>query len=225
MLDGVVRFPPQFAARYRQKGYWEDRSLRDTFEAVFSKYADRVAIIDRDEVVTYSQLNERAEQLALNLLDEGLRPLDCVVMQLPNVVEFAYLYFALQKIGCIPIMALPAHRFREVSYFVELSGAVACATPDTTRDFDYRDLVPRIRDSSKTLRLGIVLGAAPEGFLSLSELVGRPSERSVQELKSIVIDPEDPALFQLSGGTTGIPKLIPRTHNDYIYNSKMAAAV
>jgi len=225
MLDGVVRFPPQFAARYRQKGYWEDRSLRDTFEAVFSKYADRVAIIDRDEVVTYSQLNERAERLALNLLDEGLRPLDCVVMQLPNVVEFAYLYFALQKIGCIPIMALPAHRFREVSYFVELSDTVACAALDRSRDFDYTELIRRIRAASKTLRLGIILGDTPEGFLSLTELIERKPKRSPKELKEISIDPDDPAVFQLSGGTTGVPKLIPRTHNDYLYNSKAAAAV
>jgi len=225
MLDGVVRFPPEFAARYRARGYWEDRSLRETFDELFARHADRVAIIDRDRHVTYAELDRRATQLALNLLDAGLRPLDRVVVQLPNVVEFAYLYFALQKIGCIPIMALPTHRFREMSQFVELSGAVACVTPDTTKDFDYRDLVRRIRESSKTLRLGIVLGAAPEGFLSLSELVERPSERSAQELKSIVIDPDDPALFQLSGGTTGVPKLIPRTHNDYIYNSKMAAAV
>ncbi len=224
MLDGVVRFPPEFAARYRAKGYWEDRSLRETFDELFARHTDRVAIIDRDRQVTYAELDRRATQLALNLLDEGLRLLDRVVVQLPNVVEFAYLYFALQKIGCIPIMALPTHRFREMRQFVELSGAVACATPDTTRDFDYRDLVRRIRDSSKTLRLGIVLGSAPEGFLSLSELVERPSQRAAQELKSIVIDPEDPALFQLSGGTTGVPKLIPRTHNDYIYNSKMAAA-
>ena len=39
------------------------------------------------------------------------------------------------------------------------------------------------------------------------------------------IDPTDPCIFQLSGGTTGIPKLIPRTHNDYAYNSKTAAPV
>jgi 2,3-dihydroxybenzoate-AMP ligase len=225
MLDGVVRFPPEFAARYRAKGYWEDRPLRETFDELFARYADRVAIIDRDRQITYAELDRRATQVALNLLGEGLRSLDRVVVQLPNVVEFAYLYFALQKIGCIPIMALPTHRFREMSQFVELSGAVACATPDKTKDFDYRELVRRIRMGSKTMRLGIILGDAPEGFLSLSELVERPSQRAAQELKSIVIDPEDPALFQLSGGTTGVPKLIPRSHNDYIYNSKMAAAV
>src|SRR5918996_594482 len=225
MLDGVVRFPAEFAARYRAKGYWEGRSLRDTFDEVFERYADGIAIIDREKSVTYAQLNERAVRLALNLLDEGLKPLDRVVVQLPNVAEFAYLYFALQKIGCIPIMALPTHRYREMSQFAELSGAVACVTLDRVRDFDYRALVSRIRQANPTLRVGIVLGDAPSGFLSLKDLVERPSRNNPDDLKKISIDPEDPAVFQLSGGTTGIPKLIPRSHNDYIYNSRIAAAV
>ena len=225
MLEGVVRFPQEFAARYRAKGYWEDRSLRDTFAEISARYSDRVAIIDRDREVTYAELDERATRLALNLLDEGLRPLDRVVVQLPNVVEFADFYFALQKIGCIPIMALSTHRYREISQFVELSGAAACVAPDRARDFDYTKLIRRIRDAHTNLRLGIILGAAPKGFLSLTELIERKSVRSADELKSITIDPEDPALFQLSGGTTGVPKLIPRTHNDYVYNSKMAASV
>ncbi len=225
MLEGVVRFPPEFAARYRAKGYWEDKSLRDAFGEVFARYAGRVAVIDRDQSITYGQLNERSERLALNLLDEGLKPLDRVVVQLPNVVEFVYLYFALEKIGCIPIMALPTHRHREISQFVELSGAAACAAPDRGKDFDYRDLLGKIRAAGTTLRLGIILGEAPEGFLSLTALIRRRSRRARDELKKIAIDPEDPALFQLSGGTTGVPKLIPRTHNDYVYNSKMAASV
>ena len=225
MLEGVVRFPQEFAARYRVKGYWEDRSLRDTFAEISARYSDRVAIIDRDREVTYAELDERATRLALNLLDEGLRPLDRVVIQLPNVVEFAYFYFALQKIGCIPIMALPTHRYREISQFVELSGAAACVAPVRARDFDYTELIRRIRNAHTNLRLGIILGAAPKDFLSLTELIERKSARSADELQSITIDPEDPALFQLSGGTTGVPKLIPRTHNDYVYNSKMAASV
>ena len=224
MLDGVVRFPAEFAARYRAKGYWEDRALRDVFDDAFHHHTDRVAIIDGDRSVTYAQLNERATQLALNLLDEGLEPLDRVVVQLPNVVEFVYLYFALQKIGCIPIMALPTHRYREMSQFAELSGAAACVTPDRVKDFDYRELVGRIRRANKTVKIGIILGE-PSGFLSLRELIERRSKRPADDLKDIPIDPEDPAVFQLSGGTTGIPKLIPRTHNDYIYNSRLASAV
>src|SRR6266849_938841 len=171
MLEGVVKFPPEFAARYRAKGYWEDRSLAETFADVFAKYTHRVAIIDRDQSVTYTQLDERSERLALNLLDEGFRPLDRVVMQLPNVVEFVYLYCALQKIGCIPIMALPTHRFREMSQFVELSWAVACTAPDKTKDFDYRDPIRRFPQRGETLPIGIIRGDAPESFLSLTELI------------------------------------------------------
>ena len=225
MLDGVVRFPSEFAACYRAKGYWEDRSLRDTFDQCFKSYAARVAIVDGEQAVTYAQLDERSTRLALNLLDEGLQPRDRVVVQLPNGVEFTSLYFALQKIGCIPILALPTHRYREMSQFAELSGAVACVTPDRAKDFDYGDMVRRMRHKNPTLRTGIILGDAPSGFLSLKELIERSSRNAVADLAGISIDPEDPAVFQLSGGTTGIPKLIPRSHNDYIYNSKIASAV
>jgi len=225
MLNGVVRYPAEFAERYRARGYWEDRSLRDTLDQAFKRNADRVAIVDGDKSVSYAELNGRATRLALNLLDEGLQPLDRVVVQLPNVIEFVYLYFALQKIGCIPIMALPTHRYREMSQFADLAKATACVTPDRIKDFDYRDLVARIRRAAPAVRSGIILGGAPPGFVSLSALIERPSRRAPADLEKISIDPEDPAVFQLSGGTTGIPKLIPRTHNDYIYNSKIASAV
>ena len=122
MLDGVVRFPPEFATRYRAKGYWEDLSLRDAFDRVFDRFSERVAVIDAARVVTYAQIKERSTRLALNLLDEGLQPGERIVVQLPNVIEFVYLYFALQKIGCIPILALPTHRYREMSQFAALSG-------------------------------------------------------------------------------------------------------
>jgi len=225
MLDGVVRFPAEFAARYRAKGYWEDRSLREIFDEAFERYGDRIAVIDGQRSITYSQLNQNATCLALNLLDHGLKPLDRVVVQLPNTLEFVYLYFALQKLGCIPIMTLPTHRFREMSQFAELSGAVACVTPDRSKNFDYREMVGRIRAGNKIVRLGIVFGDARADCLSLRELIEQSCARSKADLKKIKIDPEDPAVFQLSGGTTGIPKLIPRTHNDYLYNSRLASAV
>jgi 2,3-dihydroxybenzoate-AMP ligase len=225
MLEGVVPFPPEFAARYREKGYWEDRPLRDAFAELCSRYAQRVAIIDGERVFTYAELDARSTNLALNLLDLGIKPLDRVVVLLPNVAEFVLLYFALQKIGGIPIMALPSHRYREVRQFVALSKAVACVTPRQSKDFDFTTLIGRIQQESETLRFGIVLDDAPDGFLSLRELIDRPASRSIDELAQIAIDPTDPALFLLSGGTTGIPKLIPRTHNDYLYNSKMAVSV
>jgi 2,3-dihydroxybenzoate-AMP ligase len=225
MLEGVVPFPPDFARRYRERGYWVDKSLAEEFKIAFDRYADRVALIDRERSITYAHLDRLSDNLALNLLDLGLRTLDRVVVQLPNAAEFVILYFALQKIGCIPIAALASHRYVEVSQFVELSGATACVIPDRQRDFDYAQMVNRIRAGIPALKHAIVLGTAPQGFNSLSELIAKPAALPASRLSEINIDPANPAVFQLSGGTTGIPKLIPRTHNDYAYNSKAAASV
>ncbi|HEY5340007.1 MAG TPA: AMP-binding protein [Candidatus Aquilonibacter sp.] len=225
MLAGVVPFPPEFAARYRAAGYWEDRSLRDEFAVVFARYATRIALNDGERSYTYAEIDRLATNLALNLLELGLKPLDRVVVQLPNVAEFVILYFALQKIGAIPIAALVTHRFAEISQFAELSGATTVVTPDKARDFDYTAMVARIRAATPALEHAIVLGAAPAGFASLVDLIEKPAALPRSELERIAIDPTNPAVFQLSGGTTGIPKLIPRTHNDYAYNSKIAAEV
>jgi 2,3-dihydroxybenzoate-AMP ligase len=225
VLEGVVRFPPEFASRYREKGYWTDRPLSGEFAAAFRRFADRTAVIDRGVAVTYAEIDRVSDNLALNLLEAGLGPLDRVVLQLPNVVEFVHLYFALQKIGAIPIAALATHRYLEVSQFAKLSGAAACVTPDRHGDFDFTAMVARVRREVPSVKFGIVLGDAPAGFLSLSELISRPAGGSVEQLRKIRIDPEDPAIFQLSGGTTGVPKLIPRTHNDYAYNTRIASRV
>jgi len=225
VLDGVVPFPPEFARRYREQGYWRDLSLAEEFAPVFRRYAERVAVIDRDAHITYAEVDRVSDRLALNLLKAGLAPLDRVVVQLPNVIEFVYLYFALQKIGCIPIAALVTHRFLEVSQFAKLSGAAACVTPDRYGDFDFTEMVRRVRKETPSFKLGIVLGGAPAGFLSLADLISREPGKRPEDLRALRIDPTDPAIFQLSGGTTGVPKLIPRSHNDYAYNSKIAAKV
>jgi 2,3-dihydroxybenzoate-AMP ligase len=225
MLDGVVPFPPELARRYRDKGYWRDLSLAEEFVPVFRRHAERVAVIDRDAHVTYAEIDRVSDRLALNLLDAGLVALDRVVVQLPNVAEFVFLYFALQKIGCIPIAALATHRFLEVSQFAKLSGAAACVTPDRHGDFDFTEMVRRVRKETPSVKLGIVLGEAPADFLSLADLISREPKKRPEDLSSLKIDPSDPAIFQLSGGTTGVPKLIPRTHNDYAYNSRIAAKV
>src|SRR6267143_1788792 len=225
MLEGVVPFPPEFAKRYRERGYWTDKSLAQEFKAVFERYADRIALIDRDRSITYAELDCSSTNLALHLLGAGLVPLDRVVVQLPNVAEFVVLYFALQKIGCIPIAALVTHRFLEVSQFAKLSGAAACVTPDRHGDFDFIEMVRRVRKETPAVKLGIVLGEAPAGFLSFADLVSREPGKRPEDLRALRIDPTDPAILQLSGGTTGVPKLIPRSHNDYVFNSKTAATM
>jgi len=225
MLEGFVPFPPEFQRRYREKGYWQDKSLAQEFAALFAKYGDRLALVDGDRQYTYRDIDRITDNLALNLLELGLKPLDRVVPTLPNVAEFVLLYFALQKIGAIPIAALVTHRYLEIGQFVQLSGATTCVYPEAQGDFRFGPVIERVQRENPALRFRIVLGAAGAGEVSLAELIERPARRPRSDLDRIAIDPVDPAVFQLSGGTTGIPKLIPRTHNDYAYNSKTAAQV
>ena len=245
-LPGVTPFPPEFAARYRARGYWADRPLIAHFLDAFGQFAGRMAVIDDTGSYTYAELAQASQRVALNLLDLGLRPGDRVVLQLPNTRLFASLYFGLQRIGAIPIMALPSHRYRELRQFVGLSGAVAAAAPATAGETDFAELHRRVSAEHPGLRLSILQGEAGRaadreagsaadreaggapGRIGLEELhERRPVSHTAADLARIAagIDPCDPAVFQLSGGTTGIPKLIPRTHNDYAFNSRLAVSV
>lgn len=224
-LAGVVPFPEDYAKRYRAEGYWDDRLLIDHWEDAFAAFSERVAVIDDEASWSYAELGERSTHLARVLLDLGLKPLDRVVVQLPNTNTFAALYVALQRIGVIPIMALPSHRFREVEQFVRLSGAVALASPLTTKDADFADIFRRVAADEPSLRWHLTLGGESE--LALEDLMSREPLSTVEDLITLraELEPEDPAVFQLSGGTTGIPKLIPRSHNDYAFNSHLAVSV
>ena len=218
MLPGVVPFPPEFAQRYRARGYWQDKSLAEEFSVVYRKFRDRIALVDGERSYTYGEIDELTDNLALNLLELGLKPLDRVVPTLPNIAEFVLLYFALQKIGAIPIAALVTHRFAEINQFVQLSGATACFYPERQGDFAFEPMILRVQAANPHLKHCVPLPR-------LEDLIHRKARLPAGELKKLRIDPADPCIFQLSGGTTGIPKLIPRTHNDYAYNSKTAAPV
>jgi 2,3-dihydroxybenzoate-AMP ligase len=230
-LEGMVRFPSEYAERYRKAGYWDDRLLIEHYEDAFASFGDRVAIIDDHEELTYAELSARAMTAARNLYDVGIRPLDRVVVQLHNTAAFASFYLGLQHLGAIPIMALPSYRFREMEQFVRLSGAVAVASPRAAKDVDFPSIFSRIAADQPSLRWHFIeaAGAEVDGDhgVGLDELLRRDPSTTEAEVRALRegLDPADPAVFQLSGGTTGIPKLIPRSHNDYAFNSHLAVSV
>src|SRR5512145_2596642 len=194
MLPGVVPFPPEFAQRYRAKGYWRDKSLAEEFELVLKKYRDRLALVDGGRQYTYGQIDELSDNLALNLLELGLQPLERVVPTLPNIADFVLLYFALQKIGAIPIAALVTHRFAEVNQFVQLSGAAACFYPERQGEFAFEPMIRRVQADNPQLKHCVSLPR-------LEDLIHRRATLAASELKKLRIDPTDPCIFQLSGGT------------------------
>jgi len=228
MLEGFVRYPESFVKKYKEKGYWIDKTLGEEFDEWVNRHSDRVALTYMGNDVSYSEMAEKVNRLSLHLIDLGLRPYDRIILQLPNEPEFVYCYFAAVKIGVIPILALPSHRDAEISFFAQFTQARAHVIPSRFRDFPHQAMSRDIRKKIPTLEWTLVSGEEVEGdSISITTLLNdRIEERaSVESLKKYRPDPMEPAVFQLSGGTTGVPKIIPRTHNDYSLNFKRASEI
>ncbi|MEV0642489.1 AMP-binding protein [Streptomyces sp. NPDC050619] len=224
---GAVPWPAEYARRYSEQGYWEGQSIGDRLHAAADSAPDAVALVDGDRRLTYRQLAGHADATALRLAALGLRPDDRLVVQLPNTAEFAILTYACLRLGVIPVMALPGHRRHEVGHLVEQSEAVAVAVPDFLKGHDHQAMAFEIAEDSPTLRHVLVLGEkVGEDAVDLRELCsakGTPADRAAMDAQRP--DSRSIAVFLLSGGTTGLPKLIARTHDDYVYNARRSAEV
>lgn len=230
-------WPADFAERYRAAGYWRGETFGSVLRERAAAHPDRIALVDPApgrRTWTYRQLDEKADRLAAGFQARGIAKGDRVVLQLPNVGELAEVVFALFRIGALPVYALPAHRETEITYFCSFTEAVAYVVPDRHVGFDHRELATLIREKTPTLRHVFVVGD-PGEHTALADVpcdaatydadpanCGMNQERSETEPEESE-EPEGPepyelAFLQLSGGTTGVPKLIPRTHDDYIYS-------
>jgi len=229
MLEGFVPWPEEDAKRFKQAGYWEDLTLGEHLNRWIEQYADRPALAYKGSEITYRQMDEYATRLAYHLIRLGMRPYDRMIMQLFNVPELVYLVYACAKIGVIPTCSLPTHRWAEISFLAKESEARAHAIPGgMVKDFDYEEFAEEIRQATPSLKHILTVGKPERANMAsindfLESDVGLNAAK--EEIRRHRPDPMEPALFQLSGGTTGVPKIIPRTHNDYYYNAKCAAEV
>jgi len=224
MLQGCTAWPEEFARRYRQEGYWPDITLNEMLRRSAAVAPNRTALVYRDRRMSYAQLVDVVDRLASGLIDLGFKPLDRVVFQLPNSLDFVVTFFALLRIGVIPVLALPAHRREEISHIVEHTKAAGYFVPDEWRGYDYRLLAAEVAAGAPSLRRVVVLGTPGPGQDSLSELLA-VRYTSPERLDQFAPAPDEVALMLLSGGTTGLPKVIPRTHNDYIYNCRQSGSI
>lgn len=225
MLDGCTPWPDDFAKRYREAGYWQDGTLGDLLDDSIRAWGPKTAIVRGDRRLSYDELGRRVDDLAVFLAEAGLESRDRVVFQLPNTPEFAAAFFALQRLGVIPVMALRSHRLSEIRHFVAHSGAVGYLIPDVVRGFDFRDMAETVAAEFGHLRHVFVAGTARAGQTPLPQMPETQGDAAARRalFEARGPDPGEVALMLLSGGTTGPPKLIPRTHNDYIYNFKQCA--
>jgi 2,3-dihydroxybenzoate-AMP ligase len=216
-MEGFVGWPEDVAARYRAAGLWEGVTVGAMFARSVSRSPDQVALVHGQQRLTYAALLARCEDRAARLAGLGLERGDLVLMQLPNSVEFVVSYLALNMIGVVPVTALRAHRQAEVRHFLRASGAAAYLIPDVVSGFDYRAMGSEMQREFPALRHVLVAGEPGPGQRALADLPAAPAPATGPR-------PSDVSTMLLSGGTTSLSKLIPRTHDDYVLNARLCGA-
>ncbi len=227
MLSGCTPYPEDYARMYRAKGFWQGLTIPEVLERTIRAFPDKIALVEGDTRITYAELGRRIDRLAYAFVRQGLAPLDRVVFQLPNSAGLPIVFLALLKAAVIPVMALPAHRATEIRHFIEHSGATAYFIPDVVRGFDYREMASTLMPACPSLKSVYVMGEPGQGQVDLrrlGELEADPHELATA-LAARRAASDEVAVMLLSGGTTAIPKMIPRTHDDYAYNFTASAEV
>ncbi|GAA5085776.1 (2,3-dihydroxybenzoyl)adenylate synthase [Nocardia iowensis] len=217
----LTPWPAAEVEAYRALGYWTGETFGDMLTARATATPDAIAVVDDRNRWTYAELDERARSLASGFLGLGIAPGDRVLVQLPNIAEFVEVIFGLFYAGALPVFCLPAHRQSELIPIAQASGAVAMVTCHHHQTFNHATLAAILRDHAADLRHLIIVPdhkrpALPGGTHALDDLRAAP-----RDLPAVAAS--DIAFLQLSGGSTGIPKLIPRTHDDYLYSVRRSA--
>ncbi|WP_405012629.1 (2,3-dihydroxybenzoyl)adenylate synthase [Kitasatospora sp. NBC_01539] len=216
----MTYWPDEFADRYRAAGHWTGEPLDAMVRRHAAAHPDRVAVTDGARHWTYAELDRRADTLAAGLHARGIHRGDRIVLQLPNTAEFFEVFFGALRAGVVPVMALPAHRRAELSYFCEFADARALFVPDRHAGFDHRALAAEVLAAVPGLGEVVVVGdAGPHTPVDALRAAGAGAPPPEPPAAS------DLAFLQLSGGSTGLPKLIPRTHDDYLYSVRESARI
>lgn len=214
----VQRWPDELATRYREKGYWKGETFSGFLRSSVQKWGDRTAVVSGAHRWSYRELLERSEAAAAGFVAMGLKPGARVVVQLPNIAEFFSVIFGLFRAGLVPVYALPAHRFTEISHFVRKAEAEAYICAARHDGFEYATLARELMASIDHLKHVVVVGGTDE-FVDFDCLSGDPATLPADG------SPSDVAFLQISGGSTGLSKLIPRTHDDYLYSVRESAVI
>ena len=189
----------------------EHLTLGQVLEKAAGESPDKVAIIDADERITYSQLNNQSEALAVSLAEMGFKKGDRVAIYMKNSLELVTAFYALQKIGVIVVWLNAIYRMSEAQFILKNSEARGLFIFSQWDGYDYLDEILKIKDKLPDLEHIIVAGNG-QGQ-DVSAYVRLIHNGKGKTLQAVSIDPkEDLCMFLYTSGTTGKPKGAMITH-------------
>jgi len=226
LLRGFTPYKKEDAEKYNRFRWWAGLTLGDLLDKAADIYPNKEALVDDKSRLTYSQVREMVNRLAISLMDLGIKTMERVLVQLPNWREFVYSYFALQKIGAIPVLLIDRYRPYEINHLFRLTGATSWIVPEKYRKTDYLPIIKDVlKNSPKIKQVILARGGKHRHLLNLETMIDQTElkERDLGRLAKRRPDPMQVAHMGPTGGTTGLPKVVPRTHNSLICGIEYAA--
>jgi pyochelin biosynthesis protein PchD len=219
-ITGVTYPPAERAAMFLATGGWIGSTVGDALRATAARFPGRPAFIGADRTLTFEELDALSERLGAALLGVGLCTGDRAIFQLGTTVETAIVLLACYKAGIVPVCSLPQHREVEIGQLAAKSGARGYFVQADFSAFDLVEFARGMAAQHTQLQHIVVVRGAAEGLANIDALIdGITLGAARQRLKDIPLGFEDVLSFQLSGGTTGVPKIIPRFHAEYLGHS------
>lgn len=219
-IDGVIYPSDDRARAWLDSGAWVDSTLGDAMRATARTFPERPAFVSDERTITFRELDELSERLGAALLARGLATGDRALFQLGTTVETAIVLIACYKAGIVPVCSLPQHREVEIGQLARQSAARGYFVQADFGSFDLVGFAQQMQRQHPSLAHLVVVrgpGDTPDGLAGLQALVdGMPLAQARQRLREVPLGPRDVLSFQLSGGTTGVPKIIPRFHAEYL---------
>jgi len=216
-MEGVRSYPEELVERYRK--IWLGITIIDAFEQTCDIIPEKEALVEGETRLTFAQLREKVQKAALAFLKLGLGKESTVLLQIPNYIEAVYVYLGLDMIGAVPVLCLPRHGQRELERFSTLTEATTWIGPGEYGKIEYPHMVKAVREKCPSLgNLIVVRDEAPPGTLSLSKLMEetQPGPDTHEYLSKFRPSPDDVLHLAPTGGTTGLPKLVPKSHNVHL---------
>ncbi|RPJ21996.1 MAG: hypothetical protein EHM26_02445 [Desulfobacteraceae bacterium] len=219
-LDGFTPYKKKDADRYNKFRWWAGLTFGDLLDRSADIHPEKEAFVDGKTRLTYSEAREKTNRLAIGLMDLGIQPLERVLVQFPNWNEFVFAYFALQKIGAITVLLIDRYRQFEITRLIGLTGATSWIVPSQYKNTDYRPIIEDVlKEHPEVKNVITVRGQGDQKpFTSLEALIEKAelTEENLSRLAQRRPDPGQVAHMGPTGGTTGAPKIVPRTHNSLI---------
>lgn len=218
-VDGFNPYKPEDIERYTKYRWWLGITWGDMLDKGSDLYPRKEILVDDTTRFTYRELRENIDRLAIGFIELGIKPRDFVLLQMPNWHEFVIAFYALQKAGAIVVLLVTRHGITEIDYLSNLTNPVAWIGPPNYKKIEYLPMVKNLMGKHGELKYIIsVRDPGNKDFISMEKLIedSKLTKVSLEALAARRPDPMEVSIILPTGGTTGLPKAVPRTHNDYI---------